>query len=68
MVWRPKAADSPQMSLLTDAPPREAAEAWLGATTHRAGCQCHRCFWAHGVIAGRIRVGFDAWRANKTSL
>ena len=38
------------------------AREWLEETTHRKGCQCHRCFWAHGVLAGRISVGFETWR------
>ncbi len=42
--------------------PLAAARAWLEKTEHREGCQCHRCHWAHGVIAGRITVTFEKYR------
>lgn len=51
-----------QLALDTPRVPVNAARQWLAETSHREGCQCHRCAWAHGVIAGRIRVSFEAWR------
>lgn len=39
----------------------ETAGRWLLETWHRAGCQCHKCVWAHGVIAGRITLTFGEW-------
>ena len=51
-----------QLALETVPVPLSAARRWLEETEHRAGCQCHRCHWAHGVIAGRIRASFEEWR------
>ena len=51
-----------QLVLRTVAVPLQAAKEWLDRTPHRLGCQCHRCSWAHGVVAGRIKVDFETWR------
>lgn len=51
-----------QLSLNASPAPVEAAQRWLGETTHREGCQCHKCHWAHGVVSGRIKVTFEEWR------
>ncbi len=51
-----------QLTLRAPTPPTGAAKLHLAETPHRDGCQCHRCGWAHGVIAGRIKVDFDTWR------
>ncbi len=51
-----------QLALSTPRAPVQAAKTWLEQTPHRDGCQCHRCHWAHGVIAGRIKWTFDDWR------
>ena len=57
-----KKAEELQLLLSAPAPPEFHAKKWLEETKHRPGCQCHRCHWAHGVVGGRISVGFDAWR------
>ena len=51
-----------QLTLRAPAPPVRSAQLALEETSHRDGCQCHRCSWAHGVISGRIKVDFDTWR------
>lgn len=51
-----------QLALQSPTPPVHEARRWLEETSHRPGCQCHRCFWAHGVIAGRIAESFEDWR------
>ena len=40
------------------------ARRWLEETPHRAGCQCHRCHWAHGIISGRVKepLTYEEWR------
>jgi hypothetical protein len=57
-----KKAEELQLLLQGPTPPEYKAKKWLEETTHRPGCQCHRCAWAHGVIAGRISVSFEDWR------
>jgi hypothetical protein len=61
---RDKSKQTEELQLMLSAPPPPAyhAKKWLEETTHRDGCQCHRCHWAHGVIAGAITVTFEAWR------
>ncbi len=59
---RAKKMEELQLALEQVEVPVQAARKWLAGTPHREGCQCHRCFWAHGVIAGRIKVDFETWR------
>ncbi len=35
------------------------ARAWLIKTNNRPGCQCHKCRWAHNVIAGITAERFE---------
>jgi hypothetical protein len=51
-----------QLALQARPAPVLEAKRWLGETDHRAGCQCHRCGWAHGVVAGNINMTFEDWR------
>jgi hypothetical protein len=61
-------ADDKKQQALFQTPEHEAeirqlAKQWLERdSTHVASCQCHRCTWAHGVIAGRITSTFEIWR------
>lgn len=62
IVDKSKAVEALQLTLTGQPVHEHEARRWLAETPHREGCQCHRCFWAHGVIAGRIRISFEDWR------
>lgn len=53
-----------ELQLALQGPPDHVPDArkWLEDTSHRPGCQCHKCFWAHRVIAGEVNMSFDKWR------
>ena len=38
------------------------AKRLLNETTDRPGCQCHRCKWAHNVLAGIEKRSFEESR------